>query len=168
VLGRFAWWNNVEFTSVSLEPSDRKQAGLGGRLQNLPVVPEVRPLPSSTQARAARVPFAAVAPLVCVVHCLAAPLLLSLAPSLAENRLVEAVLVAIASVVGIGTIIRGIRLHERLQALFPLAAGISVWVAALTIPDSPVPEVVLMVVAGVLVAGAMFWDARLRPGHTCG
>lgn len=114
-----------------------------------------------------RVPMATLAPLACMVHCLATPLLLVLAPPLAGNRGIEAALIAVASVVGLAAMSRGIRMHHHWWVVVPFGAGVVLWIVALLDTRPLVPERALMVVAGILVAGAIYWDARMRPGHDC-
>lgn len=114
-----------------------------------------------------RLPLGTIAPIACMIHCLATPLLLALAPSLAENRALEAGLVGIATVVGIVTLYRGVRLHHRWEVVIPFVTGVAIWGYTLLSPAPPLPEPVLMVGAGLFVAGAMFRDHRLRPGLEC-
>lgn len=113
---------------------------------------------------AGTVPWGAFIPLVCVVHCMAAPLLIVAAPTFAQHRLIEGGLITFASIVGLAAVIRGARIHGQWRLLTPVLAGIVLWVCAMLGLVRGIPETALSMPAGALVAGAMLLDSRLRHG----
>jgi hypothetical protein len=112
------------------------------------------------------VPWTAAAPLLCAVHCLAAPLFLVVAPALADNRTVEVALMAISAVIALVVVSLGTRRHGEALVWLPVMLGLAIWLSA-SVASSAVAERVLMVAGGVLLAGGLYWDARLRHRATC-
>jgi hypothetical protein len=110
------------------------------------------------------VPWGAFVPLICVVHCMAAPVLIVAAPAFAQNRLIEGGLITFASIVGLAAVVRGARIHGQWRLLAPVLAGIVLWVCALLGIVRVIPEAALSIPAGAFVAGAMLLDSRLRHG----
>jgi hypothetical protein len=110
--------------------------------------------------------WAAMAPLLCVAHCLAAPLLLLVAPVLAENAVVESVMMGVSVVVAVLFTAYGVRRHAEMRVVVPLAAGMGVWAAAV-LDLVPVEERVLTVAGGLAIALALVWNARLTHAATC-
>jgi hypothetical protein len=67
----------------------------------------------------ARATAAVAAPVLCILHCLAAPVLVVVVPVLAENRLVELVLMGTSLAVGFGLAHTGVRHHADRRAKLP-------------------------------------------------
>lgn len=112
-------------------------------------------------------PYAALAPFACVLHCLGAPLFVLAAPALAENRGIEWTLMAIAATLGIGTVLSAARRHGDRRVWVPVGAGLLIWLLGLSGWWETVPETPLTVAGGLLLAAGMLWNARLRHRHAC-
>jgi MerC mercury resistance protein len=113
--------------------------------------------------------WAAAAPLLCAVHCLAAPLLVALAPALAPGEAAERAFMAASLVLAGVASALGWRAHRRLAPPVIVAAGALLWLAHLT--PAPIPEVAATAGASVLMAAGTLWGARLRHRarcHRCG
>jgi hypothetical protein len=111
-------------------------------------------------------PWSAAAPLLCAVHCLAAPLFVVFAPVLAGNHAVEAVLMGASAVVALLVVALGSRVHREPFVWLPVLAGLAIWVIALLSPGE-LQERALTTVGAVLLASGLYWDARLRHRKTC-
>jgi hypothetical protein len=112
------------------------------------------------------VPWSAAMPLLCVAHCLAAPLLLVIAPALAENKAVEAGLMGVSAVIALLVVGLGVRKHGEPQVWLPVVVGLGFWMSALLTPGEAA-ERLLTVAGGVFLVGGLFWDARLRHRTVC-
>jgi hypothetical protein len=111
-------------------------------------------------------PLSAAAPLLCVAHCLAAPLFVVLAPALAGNEGVEIALMGISAAIAVVVLSAGVRRHGEPVVWMPAIVGLSLWLLGATLPGET-QERVLMVIGGILLAGGLFWDARLRHRASC-
>ncbi len=116
--------------------------------------------------RVGTVSWAAAAPMLCVAHCLAAPVLLVVAPALAENHTLEAALMGISAAIALLVVWTGSRRHGESQVWLPVVGGLVFWICALAVSGA-VGERVLTVIGGALLAGGLFWNARLRHRTTC-
>jgi hypothetical protein len=103
-----------------------------------------------------------VVPIVCAVHCLAAPVLLVVAPAFATSTLLEGGLMAAASLVAVPTVAGGVQAHGRSIVWLPIAAGAVIWASELMELARGVPDTVLTVTGSLLLAGGLLWNARLR------
>lgn len=111
--------------------------------------------------------WAMAAPILCAIHCAATPLLVLFLPSLALTHGQEAVLLAFSALVGIAALMPGVRLHGRMEVFVPLALGVFVWGGALAHWLHPIPEPVASSAGAMAIAGAIFWNARLRHRVSC-
>jgi drug/metabolite transporter superfamily protein YnfA len=116
--------------------------------------------------RAPGMPLTAAAPLLCVAHCLAAPVLVVMAPALAGNGSVEIALMVISTMIAVTVLVTGVRRHGESLVWMPAIAGLSLWLLGLIIPGE-MQERALMACGGILLAGGLFWDARLRHRASC-
>lgn len=108
--------------------------------------------------------WAAAAPLLCAAHCIAAPLLVALAPRLALAEAHERTLMGAALVLAAFTTLLGVRVHRRASPLLLVFAGALLWLGASAVP---VPEEAATVAASLLMAGGTLWSARLRHLVSC-
>jgi hypothetical protein len=122
-------------------------------------------LPARTR-RAAMVSVAA--PLLCAAHCMAAPLLVALTPALGHGP--AEIAIQLATLAFAVVLLRaGLRTHGRGMVIAPVVLGALAWVAGHAAPESA--ETALSVAGGLLIAGGMLWNARLRHEavcHSCG
>ncbi|HST62840.1 MAG TPA: TonB-dependent receptor [Longimicrobium sp.] len=109
--------------------------------------------------------WAAAAPLLCAAHCIAAPLLVALAPGLAGAEEHERMMMSIAvclALLGTGL---GVRVHGRPAPLSIVGAGALLWIVT---PRAPfVPEAAATLAASLLMAAGAAWGARLRHRAAC-
>lgn len=108
------------------------------------------------------------APLVCAVHCVAAPVTVLLVPALIAPVWMEPGLMFLSIVLAIGFGASGFRVHRRTIIGLPLAAGTLVWIASLAGWLEPLPETVTTVAGSLLLAAGMVWNARFRHQTVCG
>lgn len=112
------------------------------------------------EIRAHYLPIAA--PVLCALHCLAAPLLLAIAPAFARSAALEGGLMATALLVAVPTLARGVKVHGR-YALWGLAAvGVALWAVELGGLAPSLPKASLTVGGSALLAGALMMNVRLR------
>lgn len=116
--------------------------------------------------RAPGLPLSAAAPLLCVAHCLAAPLFVVVAPALAGNKTVEIALMVASAAIALAVLVLGVRRHGEKLVWMPAIVGLSLWLLGILSPGE-MQERALMVSGGVLLAGGLFWDARLRHRASC-
>jgi hypothetical protein len=122
-------------------------------------------LPTRTR-RAAFVSVAA--PLLCAVHCMAAPLLVALTPALGHGP-AEIAIQAATLAFAVVLLRAGLRTHGRRAVIAPVALGAAAWMAGHAAPESA--ETMFSVAGGLLIAAGMLWNARLRHEavcHSCG
>jgi hypothetical protein len=108
-------------------------------------------------------------PMVCAVHCLAAPVLLVIAPVLASSALVEGALMAAALLFAVPVLFAGVQVHGRWLVWLPIALGSVLWISELAHAPIPAPGTVLTVSGSLLLAGGLVWNSRLRmrAGSSC-
>jgi hypothetical protein len=111
--------------------------------------------------------WAFLAPIACALHCMAAPLLVVLAPALAPTPRLEWAFFLVSGGLAVG-LLAWQAAPERRFALWALAlVGLFVWAASIADWFHPVPETVTTVIGTFLVAGALFWNVRLRRRVSC-
>lgn len=110
--------------------------------------------------------WAAAAPVLCAAHCIAAPLLVALAPWLAPGEAYERAFMAASLALAACAVLLGFRAHRRLAPLLLVAAGALLWMGPLVI--STIPEVAATVAASLLMAGGTLRSAQLRHRAACG
>jgi hypothetical protein len=109
---------------------------------------------------------APVASAACAVHCLAAPLLVSVAPALATAEVEWGLLLLGAAVSGV-VLRSGFRAHGRIVPVLAAALCVALWVAALGgLVGGDLAEP-LTFVASIGLAAATYWSGRLRHAATC-
>jgi len=101
-------------------------------------------------------------PMVCAVHCVAAPVLLVVAPAFASSTLVEGVLMAAAFFFAVVIVMAGVQVHGRAVVWIPISLGSLLWVAELAEAPISAPGTVLTVAGSLLLAGGLVWNSRLR------
>ncbi len=112
--------------------------------------------------------WAAALPLLCAVHCLAAPVLAAVAPALALPSLAEHA-VQLGSVVLAGVMARsGIRAHGDRRVLVPMVLGAVLWIASDPLAWTGAALTAGHVAGGLLLAAGMAWNGHLRHKATCG
>lgn len=110
---------------------------------------------------------AVAAPVLCALHCLAAPVLAVLAPALAENAGVEVALVGATLATGANAGRGGVALHGdgRLWLLVVLASLL--FAAKAAAGHSDAIELAVTVLGSMCIVAALAWDARLRRRCAC-
>lgn len=111
--------------------------------------------------------WAPAAPLLCALHCLATPLLVSLLPALHAGEAAEPWLFSAALPLVGAALWSELRAHGQRRVLVPVVTGASLWTASLAGWLAPAPEAVTIVGGSLLVAAGMSWSARLRHRATC-
>jgi hypothetical protein len=107
------------------------------------------------------------APLLCAVHCVAAPLLVVVSPALVHGPAETAFRLATLAIAAL-LLRSGLRAHGRRVVLAPAALGVAAWALSEAAPSA---ETALSVAGGLLIATGMLWNARLRHRavcHSCG
>jgi hypothetical protein len=108
--------------------------------------------------------WASAAPILCAIHCALTPLVVVMAPALAPGKTMEFALLGISIVVAAWAVSRGLRQHGNLRPVRPIALGRVAWGASLFHLFHPVPEEVTTILATLVVAGGLIWNARLHCG----
>jgi hypothetical protein len=108
--------------------------------------------------------WAAAAPLLCAAHCMAAPLVLALAPRLAPGEAAERAVLAGSILLAGAAAALGRRVHRRRAPLLVVLAGALLWLAGLA---ALLPEEPATIGASLLLAVGTLWSARLRHTATC-
>jgi hypothetical protein len=101
-------------------------------------------------------------PMVCAVHCLAAPVMLVIVPAFASSPLVEGALMAVAFLFAVPIVLAGVQVHGRATVWLPIAFGSLLWIAELAEAPIPAPGTVLTVSGSLLVAMGLVLNSRLR------
>jgi len=101
-------------------------------------------------------------PMACAVHCLAAPVLLVIAPAFASSTLVEGALMAAAFLFAVPIMVAGVQVHGRWIVWLPVALGSLIWIAELAEAPISAPGPVLTVSGSLLLAVGLVWNSRLR------
>lgn len=110
--------------------------------------------------------------LLCAVHCALVPVAIALLPPLGLTSLTsssfELAFVVFATLLGLFSIVWGIRQHHAFRAISLLAPGLAVlWLGVLYTPlhESLLPHAVAMTFGGTLVGLAHLANLRLNHGH---
>ncbi|CAN5847786.1 hypothetical protein BH23GEM3_BH23GEM3_12370 [soil metagenome] len=111
--------------------------------------------------------WAAAVPVLCAAHCVAAPLLIVLAPALAPTKATELALIALTVVITGGFLTHSTRTHRRLAPWLVAAGGLGIWLASVLDLFQPIPEVATTVLGSLIVAGALIWNSRLLHPDIC-
>lgn len=111
--------------------------------------------------------WAAIAPILCAVHCLATPLLVTLLPAFARGAAFEIGLLALSAALAVGAVVWGLGSHGRWVVLVPILGGLAFWAASLAGWLAPVPEPVATPIGSLLVAVGLVWNGRLRHRAVC-
>jgi hypothetical protein len=110
-------------------------------------------------------------PVLCALHCAAAPLLVGLLPALAVSGTMEWLLMGASLVIASAVAVAGVRVHREWLIPGALVVGFGVWGSSLAGFFEPLPEVGTTVVGSLTVAGALFWNGRRSMrvrGRACG
>lgn len=106
--------------------------------------------------------YGALVPAACAVHCLAAPLLVSLLPALGAES-TERWLMAATALAGAGILARGVWRHRRPWPLALFAVGVTLWTLPAADALADLPEHLTVVTGHLCVAAALLgnaWSAR--------
>ena len=107
-------------------------------------------------------------PTICAVHCLVAPILVPALPFFAASHALEGWFLAASAVLAVASLATSWRLHGRLSVWLIAAVGFGVWGMSVAGLLAPLPEALMSPLGGVLVAGSLFWNGRLRHRAACG
>ena len=107
-------------------------------------------------------------PTICTIHCVVAPVLVSTLPFFAATHALEGWLLAASAVLALASLATSWRLHGNGAVWLMAAAGFAVWSTAVAGWLEPLPEAAMSPLGGLLVAGALFWNGRLRHQTACG
>lgn len=111
--------------------------------------------------------WAAALPLLCSVHCIAAPMLAVAAPALAIAPAAEHAIQFVSALLAMAMAWSGLRAHGRPLVLVPMALGMGVWAVAETVGVEGAAEQAAHVAGGVLLAAGMLWNGHLRHQALC-
>jgi hypothetical protein len=126
-------------------------------------MPETR---SARRSGGWRATLPAAFPVLCAVHCLAAPLVVVFAPALAPNRQVESVLLLLSVGLSIVLLRWGVRAHGRRIVWLPAMTGLAVWAGAHVLLRGGA-ELAGEVVGALLLASGLLWNAWLSHRAGC-
>ncbi len=115
-----------------------------------------------------RAGWISVLPTICAVHCLVTPVLASTLPFFATTHALEGWLLAVSAVLAVASLATSWRLHGRWAVWLVAGAGFVVWSSSVAGWLGPLPEAAMSPLGGLLVAGALFWNGRLRHQAACG
>lgn len=105
--------------------------------------------------------WASAAPALCAVHCAVTPLLVLFAPALAPGDTLEFALFGMTVVVASWALAKGLRQHGDFRPVYPIAAGLLFWGASILHLFHPIPEEPTTILAALVVAAGLVWNARL-------
>ncbi len=105
------------------------------------------------------------APVLCALHCLAAPLLIVAAPALAPNPAVERAMFVGSALLAVIIVVRALRLGAPAAALILVAVGIGIWGASVWIGLASLPERATTVLGSMMVAVGLVWSGRACPAE---
>lgn len=111
--------------------------------------------------------WAPAAPVLCAVHCLATPLLVSLLPALGVAEAADGWLFALVLLIAASSLRSELPAHGQWRVLFPVTSGFALWAASLAGWPGALPEELTLSLGSLTAAGGMFWSARLRHRATC-
>jgi len=109
-----------------------------------------------------------VLPTICAVHCLVTPVLASTLPFFAATHALEGWLLAASAALAVASLATSWRRHGRSAVWWLAGAGFAVWGLSVAGGLEPLPEAATSPLGGLLVAGALFWNGRLRHRAACG
>lgn len=127
-------------------------------------------LPRALRAASAGDRIGMLGSVVCALHCALVPVLISLLPALGLGLFASADLdqgfAVFAGVLGVATLSVGFRRHRAFHAWALLLPGLAlIWAGSFTeLHDHSLAHVSMMVVGGLLVAGAHLLNLRLTHG----
>jgi hypothetical protein len=122
----------------------------------------------TSRAKGMAMPRGALVPLLCVVHCLATPLLVLVAPMVAESKPLEWAGLVLAAGVCAYTVTAGVRSHGQRIVWVPVAFGLLIWTIGLLGGAPAGAEWLTTLVGAGAVAGGLVWEARIRHRDECG
>lgn len=100
----------------------------------------------------------------CAIHCIAMPLLITILPLIGLGFFVsepaELIIIGVAVVLALGSIVWGIRHHQRWRAFLVLVVGIA-FIATAHISAEGIYEVILHSSGGILLASAHLVNRHL-------
>lgn len=102
------------------------------------------------------------APLLCAVHCLVTPILITVAPILAPGGWAEWSLLALTAAGGTIALGAGARTHGDLRSAGLVAVGLLVWIASLLHVFHPLAGELTTAAAASTVALGLIWNSRLH------
>jgi hypothetical protein len=108
--------------------------------------------------------WASAAPILCAIHCALTPIVVVMAPAFALGETVEFALLGITIVVAGWALHRGLGQHGDVRPVLPIAVGLLAWGASLFDVFQPIPEEATTILATLVVAGGLIWNARLHCG----
>ena len=114
--------------------------------------------------------WAAAAPLLCAVHCIATPVLVLVVPGASLHGPLETAFKAGAALLAALFLASGVRAHGRFAVALPVALGLALWLAVPALGVGGWGEMALGALGGVLQAAGLAWSAALRHRavcHTC-
>ena len=107
--------------------------------------------------------------LLCVIHCVATPFIILLAPTIGaylESELVHEIALIFVLVMALPTFIRGYRQHGNIVSLVLGSVGISFLFLALLLAEvSDKFETIVTVLGSIMTVTAHFYN--IRSGHVC-
>ncbi len=125
-------------------------------------------LETTTATTAPRSDWAAVLPAACAVHCTLTPFAASLLPVAAISVRAEAVLLGVAVLLASASLGLTWRSHGRIAVLLLASLGAALWGLSLLGFFAPLPDALTHPIGGLVLAGALLWNGRLRHEASCG
>jgi hypothetical protein len=108
--------------------------------------------------------WTSVAPILCAIHCLAAPILVAFAPAFAPGEAAEWALLGITVVLVAAAGVAAFRGHRTVTPFVVIGVGLLGWGGSLLHVFHPVPESATTVAAALTVALGLLWNSRLHCG----
>jgi hypothetical protein len=102
----------------------------------------------------------------CAIHCVAAPVLVLIAPGIAVGSRAEWWLLYASTALAGWLLARGWQVHRRTAIAVLGLAGLSIWATSLAHVTRPIPEPVTTVVGAMMVAVALYSNARVALGRS--
>jgi hypothetical protein len=106
--------------------------------------------------------WTSLAPILCAIHCAAAPLLVLVLPAFAFTPAAEWSLLALTAGLAAFALFSGVRSHSEWRVLLPGAGGLLAWGASLSGIFLPFPEAASTAAASLFVAGGLLWNSRMH------
>lgn len=124
--------------------------------------------PESGSAAGTRSKAWALLPTACAIHCLVTPIAVAILPFFGWLDTIEPALFGISAVIGATEARSGTQVHGRMAVWIPVVLGIFLWGAELAeVVEAPWLETGMAVAGGLLIAGGLFWNGRLRHRVEC-